>query len=195
MSSRQTTKSLSHFGFGHSAAAVSARIRAEELNLKVQRAEELFVHFIAEHNLPFRTGDHFTKIVKRCFPTLRLLGNFSAPRPKHLCLQIMAMASGCMHDQLVASLTDNSDSSQPVYYSLLVDKSNDRGVEAKDLVMLVRFFDTTYTVMRAVTRFVDLPTANHGTAAAIFEKIDQTLISQGIKYENLLCFRPLQTRL
>ena len=43
-------------------------------------------------------------------------------------------------------------------------------------------------MMRAVTRFLDLPTANHGTAAAIFEKIDQTLISQGIKYENLLCF-------
>ena len=42
-------------------------------------------------------------------------------------------------------------------------------------------------MIRAITRFLDLPTANDGTAAAIFEKIDQTM-SRGIKYENLLCF-------
>ena len=41
--------------------------------------------------------------------------------------------------------------------------------------------------MRALTCFLDLPTANDGTAAAIFEKIDQTLMSRGIKYENFLC--------
>ena len=58
--------------------------------------------------------------------------------------------------------------------------------EAKDLVVLVRFFDTT--VMRAVTHFLYLPTANDGTAAAIFEKIDQILMFRGIKYENFLCF-------
>ena len=88
-----------------------------------------------------------------------------------------------VHDQLIAALTN---SSQPVFFSLLVDESNDRGVEAKDLVVLVRFFDTT--VMRAVTCFLDLQTANDGTAAAIFEKIDQTLMSHGIKYENFFCF-------
>ena len=64
VSSRQTTRSLSDFGFGNSTAARAARVRAEEMNLKVQRAEALFVYFVAEHNLPFRTGDHFTKLVK-----------------------------------------------------------------------------------------------------------------------------------
>ena len=42
--------------------------------------------------------------------------------------------------------------------------------------------------MRAVTRFVGLPTANNGTVAAIFDEINQCLMSNGIKYENLLCF-------
>ena len=79
-----------------------------------------------------------------------------------------------------------TNSSQPVFFSILVDESNDCRVEAKDLVVLVRFFDTT--VMRAVTRFLYLPTTNDGTAAAIFEKIDQILMFRGIKYENFLCF-------
>ena len=182
VSSKQTTRSLSHFGFGNSAAAVSARDRAEELNLKVQRAEALFVHFIAEHNLPFRTGDHFTKLVKKMFPDSEIARQFQCSRTKTSVITNYGNGKW-VHDQLVASLTD---SSQPVFFSLLVDESNDRGVEAKDLVVLVRFFDPT--VMRAVTRFLDLQTANHGTAAAIFEKIDWTLTSRGIKYENLICF-------
>ena len=86
------------------------------------------------------------------------------------------------HDNLIEMLTFTT----PVYYSLLVDESNDRGVEAKDLVVLLRFFDIS--VMKAVTRFIDLPTANNGTAAAIFKKIDDCLTSHGLKYEHLLCF-------
>ena len=88
-----------------------------------------------------------------------------------------------VHVQLIATLTN---SSQPVFFSILVDESNYCCVEAKDLVVLVRFFDTT--VMTAVTCFLYLPTANDGTAAAIFEKIDETLMSSEIKYENFLCF-------
>ena len=42
--------------------------------------------------------------------------------------------------------------------------------------------------MRAVTRFLDLPTANDGTTAAIFDQIHQCLSSRGITYDNLLCF-------
>ena len=75
---------------------------------------------------------------------------------------------------------------EAVFFSLLVDESNDRGVEAKDLVVLLRFFDMF--VMKAVTRFIDLPTANDGTAAAIFAKIDECLVSQGLQYQHLICF-------
>ena len=73
-----------------------------------------------------------------------------------------------------------------MFYSLLIDESNDRGVEAKDLVVLVRFFDSR--VMRAVTRSIGLPTANNGTAAAIFDKVNESLTSSGIQYTNLLAF-------
>ena len=69
---------------------------------------------------------------------------------------------------------------------MLIDESNDRGVEAKDLVVMLRFFDPT--VMRAVTRFLDLPTANDGTAAAIFEKVNGCLNSCNLSYDQLVCF-------
>ena len=48
-----------------------------------------------------------------------------------------------------------------------MDESNDRRVEAKDLVVLLRLF---YPTMKAVTRFIGVPTANNGSAAAIFTK-------------------------
>ena len=63
---------------------------------------------------------------------------------------------------------------------------NDRGIEAKDLVVLLRFFDMS--IMRAVTRFIDLPTANNGTAAAIFTEIDKCLTLQGLSYSNMVSF-------
>lgn len=42
--------------------------------------------------------------------------------------------------------------------------------------------------MKAVTRFIDLPTANDGTAATIFAKIDECLVSRGLQYQHLICF-------
>ena len=85
-------------------------------------------------------------------------------------------------DQLFERLTSDT----PVFFSLLVDESNDRGVEAKGLVVLLQFFDMS--VMKAVTCFIDLLTTNDGTAAAIFAKIDECLVSHGLQYQHLICF-------
>ena len=64
MSSVSSTTSLAKFGFGQSDVVKKAREKQEEQQLQVNRAEALFIQFVAEHNLPFRTGDHFTKLVK-----------------------------------------------------------------------------------------------------------------------------------
>ena len=52
--------------------------------------------------------------------------------------------------------------------------------------MLLRFFDTT--LMRAVTRFIDLPPVTDGSASAIFTTINDCLVRRGLKYEHLICF-------
>ena len=36
--------------------------------MQILSAEAQFVQFVAEHNLPFRCGDHLTKLVKSMFP-------------------------------------------------------------------------------------------------------------------------------
>ena len=86
------------------------------------------------------------------------------------------------HDKLVEIL--HGSESTKVFFSLLIDESNDRGTEAKDLVILVRLFDPV--LMKAITRFLALPTAKR--AIAIFEKINECFVSRGIDYRHLICF-------
>ena len=174
-------QALGRFGFGQSEAGKKAREKKDEQQLQVQRAEALFVQFVAEHCLPFRTGDHFTKLVKSMFPDSEIARHFQCSRTKTSVLTRFGNGKFC-HDQLIRKLTSDT----PVYYSLLVDESNDRGEEAKDLVVLLRFFDTS--VMKAVARFIDLPTANDGRASAIFAEINECLVSRGLRYEHLVCF-------
>ena len=175
----RNTATLSSYGFSTSS---TAKKQIEKQQHKIQHAEALFVQFIVEHNLPFHTGDHFTKLVKSMFPDSEITQHFQCSRTKTSVLSRYGNAQS-IHDNLLKKLTQSSES---VYYSLLVDESNDRGVEAKDLVIMLRFFDNS--IMRAVTRFLALPTANDGTAAKIFEKIDQCLQSHGLSYSNMLCF-------
>ena len=115
------------------------------------------------------------------FPDSEIARQFQCARTKTSVLTHFGNGKFCQ-DQLIERLTSDI----PVYFSLLIDESNDRGVEAKDLVLLLRFFDTS--VMKAVTRFIDLPTANDGTAAASFAKIDESLVSRGLQYQHLICF-------
>ena len=123
---------LDKFGFGQ---ARRVRQRQEEEELQFLKAEALFVQFVAEHNLPFRTGDHFTKLVKQMFPDSNIAKRFHCSRTKTSVL-VRYVNGSFSHDQVVERLTTT-----PIFFSLLVDESNDRGVEAKDLVVLLRFFD------------------------------------------------------
>ena len=73
---------------------------------------------MAEHNLSFRTGDHFIKLVKSMFPDSSIANRFQCSRTK---TSVLARTGNgrFSHDKVVETLT-----SAPVYYSLLVDESN-----------------------------------------------------------------------
>ena len=180
MSSSSSINTLDRFGFGDNETAKRARRKQEEDQLQVRRAECVFIQFVAEHNLPFRVGDHFTKIARVMFPDSSIAKQFQCSRTKTSVLVRYGNGLFC-HEKLIQRLTSNSPL---VYYSLLVDESNDRGVEAKDMVVLVRFFDLS--IMKAITRFLALPTANDGSAAALFMKIDECIQSQGLAYDQLI---------
>lgn len=185
-SSADKTARLEAFGFSDSCTAKAARRKREEQKRQVLRAEVQFVQFIAEHNLSFRCGDHFTKLVQLIFLDSKIARQFQCSRTKTSVLVRYGNSIHCQ-SQLLSTLTGHGGyDHEPVFYSLLIDESNNRGVEAKDLVILARFFDPR--VIKAVTRFVGLPTANSGTAAAIFDKVDKCLTGHGIQYGQLLAF-------
>ena len=165
LDSAKKSARLEAFGFGDSRKAKAAREKWQEQKMKVLSAEAQFVQFVAEHNLPFHCGHHLTKLVKSIFPDSDIARQFQCSRTKTMVLVRNDNSKFCQ-DELLSTLT--GDDNDPVFYSLLVDESNDRGVEAKDLVVLVRFFD--HRVMKAVTRFIGLPTAND-------ELLQQYLIS------------------
>ena len=95
--------------------------------MQVLSAEAQFVQFIAEHNMSFRSGDHFTKLVKSMFPDSDIAKQFHCSRTKTMVLVRMGNSKFCQ-DELLSTLTGNHSMFSPVSYSLLIDESNDRGV-------------------------------------------------------------------
>ena len=139
----------------------------------VTRAEVLFSYFIAEHNLPGATGDHFTELCRIMFPDSAIAKRFRCKRTKTTqvikkCLAAVSTASAVEHCKTGP-------------FSLMVDESNDKKSD-KRLGMLVRYFDDG--LGRSVTRLLDLPVCNLGKAEDIFGKINSTL-----RYRNNLLNR------
>ena len=112
VSSMKHTRNLSNFGVGNSEAAKVARRKSEELQHNVQNAEAQFIQFVAEHNLPFRTGDHFSKLVKSMFPDSEIAKKFQCSRTKTPVLNRYGNAKW-VHDKMISSL---NNSQQPVFW-------------------------------------------------------------------------------
>ena len=77
-----STNTLASLGFVNCNEALKERQRENEFQNQVVRAETLFVQFVAEHNLSFRIGDHFTKLVKKMFPDSVIAKYFQCSRTK-----------------------------------------------------------------------------------------------------------------
>ena len=86
-SAKSSSSTLARSGFGQSDVAMSAR-KKDEQQLQVQRAEALFVQFVAEHNLSFRTGDHFSKLVKSMFPDSEIARQFQCTN-QNICVDTL----------------------------------------------------------------------------------------------------------
>ena len=57
-------------------------VAQNSLSEQVTSAEFYFTAFIAEHNLPFATADHFTKLCKVMFPDSKIAQSYSCGRTK-----------------------------------------------------------------------------------------------------------------
>ena len=72
------------------AASSSGNVRAflqqPPLGEKITRAEILFANFVAEHNLPFLTANHFIHLTSVMFPDSDIAQPFSSARTKITCI-------------------------------------------------------------------------------------------------------------
>lgn len=84
----------------------------------VTKAEVLFVHFIAEHNLPFSVGDHFTKLVKKAFPDSKIAEEFHCGHTKTAATVNKALGPYYMDKFLPAA--------QEGPVTIMMDESNKR---------------------------------------------------------------------
>lgn len=88
---------------------------------------------------------------------------WSADNNNTFCIFLGAIAPELDKDVILTCQT------QP--FGLLIDESNTMD-KNKDLVILARVYDNTLEV---VTKFIDLPVCNIGTADSIFAKLESSL--------------------
>jgi hypothetical protein len=138
------------------------------------RAEVLFANFVAEHNIPFLVADCFTQLCKAMFTDSKIASKFSCSRTKTTQIIKRSLAPA-LHEEVVQHLQ-----SKP--FSLAIDESNDRNCD-KSLAILVRYFTE-----KSETRFLAMPVCNIGTAANIFEHLQQVFVDNNIPWSNLVSF-------
>lgn len=144
---------------------------------KVNVAETVFANFLAEHNLPFSVSDHFTKLCKKMFPDSKIAENFSCGRTKST--QIIKRAISPSLDEEVTLACQ----SKP--FTILCDESNDFGSD-KNFVILVKFFCDN--LGHTVTRFLNMPVVNIGTAENLFKALEEIIEVKKIPWSNVFGF-------
>ena len=92
----------------------------DSLSDQVTQAEVYFATFIAEHNLPFLTADHFTRLCKVMFPDSKIAQGFASGRTKTTAIVKHALAP-----MLKAQIIKACQSSA---FTILCDGGNERNI-------------------------------------------------------------------
>ena len=145
------------------------------LEEKITTAELYFTTFIAEHNLPFLVGDHFTKLCKVMFPDSKIADGFACGRTKSTAIMKHAL-SPHFNDEV-------SQMCQSSPFTILCDGGNDQA-ERKYFAIMVRYWDDKSC--QAVSRFLAMPVCNVSTAEALFDAMDRELESRKIPWSNVI---------
>lgn len=137
------------------------------------KAEVLFVHFIAEHNLPFPVGDHLTKLVKDS----KIAEKFHCGHTKTSAIINKALGPYYMDKFLPVA--------QEGPITIMMDESNKRS-DDKACAIPVRMFDST--TFQDVNRFLGMPICNIPTWESLFNVLEATLSQYNIKWDNVRGF-------
>lgn len=159
------------------AGAMAASQKQTTLAKKTTKAEMYWVKFVTEHNLSFRTAEHFTKLMKVMFPDSSIAGVFSCKPTKTAAIINHAMAPHL--NEAVISACRSSP------FTILCDGGSNE-MDRKYFGIMVRFWDDGCS--EAVTRFLAMPVCNVATGEKLFDAIDTELRSHDIPWCNVVGF-------
>ena len=158
-----------------SIVSVLPKAREDSLREKALKSEIYFVRFIAEHNLPFATADHFTKLCKLMFPDSRVAEAFSCARTKTAALVTHAL--GPAADSAVTVMCQK----QP--FTILCDGGNDNFAK-KYFCVMVKLWDDG--LRRSVVHFLDCPVCNIATGETLFQALSMALEDRCIPWKSVI---------
>ena len=138
------------------------------------KAEVAMTMMLIQHNTFFNTSDHLPPIINRQFSECDAGREYKCRRTK------TAAIVNCIGDEFFEHLKSNMQNSP---YSLLLDASNDTGIE-KMFPITVRIFDVNFS--RIMTHFFDMNLLTgraSSTAEVMFDSIDAQLTSNEISWD------------
>ena len=100
---------------------------------------------------------------------------FSSARTKTTCI-----VKGALHPHFAEPVIAQC---KKCPFSILCDEGND--IDEKNFAILVQFWDDEQR--KPVTRFLDMPVCNIGTAEKLFELIDTSLTEKSLAWSNVVC--------
>ena len=146
------------------------------LEESITRAELLFASFIAEHNLPFMLADHFNHLLKAMFPDSQIAKGFRCAATKTTCI-VKGALNPYFLEAAISLCKENP-------FSILCDEGSD--TDRHNFAILARTWDDK--LGKPVTRILDMPVCNAGSAASLFELLDTALESKEIPWGNVFGF-------
>lgn len=138
-------------------------------------SELQMVNFIAQKNLALSLLDDLTHNVTDWFPDSKIAKSINCKRTKGSML-VKNVIGKCLKEELCKRLTY-------CHFSLLIDETTDIST-SKKLAMVVIYFDEE--AGRTKYQFYRLLDLTEATADAIFEKIKQSFLEDGIPLRNVM---------
>ena len=135
------------------------------------------VMLLIQHNTFFNISDHLCPLIRNEFKGSEVAQSFSCSRTK------TAAIVNCLTDHLFDKLKLEM---QNMPYNLMLDASNDKGIQ-KMFPIMVRIFDETFS--RIMTKFFEinlLEGRDASTADVMFESVDNVLTTNDIQWDHCM---------
>ena len=147
---------------GHSSITDLFQRNRDSVGDKTTTAEIYFASFIAEHNLPFLTADHFTKLCKKMFPDSKIAEGFTCGRTKTTAIVKCALAPA-LNAEVIAEC-------QKSPFTILCD-GND--VIENYFAIMVRYW--SQSARQAVTHSWCMPVCNSNCRGSLLKHYPKNL--------------------